>query len=124
MVQHTKDIISPEEAKTLYGLFRERVTRTPDSPAYRYFDQRTNSWEESTWSEMAASVTRWQQALKQESLKAGDAVAIWTSNRKEWVIMDQAALGLGLVVVPLYRKDRPENTVYILKDAQSKSLAD
>ncbi len=122
MAPHTKDIISPEEAKTLYGLFRERINRTPDSPAYRYFDQGTNSWKENTWSEMASQVARWQQALKQEPLKAGDAVAIWTSNRKEWVIMDQAALSLGLVVVPLYRKDRAENTTYILKDARVKVL--
>ena len=122
MVQYTKDIISPEEAKTLYGLFRERIYRTPDSPAYRYFDQGTNSWQDNTWSEMASQVARWQKALKQESLKVGDSVAIWTSNRKEWVLMDQAALGLGLVVVPLYRKDRAENTTYILKDAQVKVL--
>jgi long-chain acyl-CoA synthetase len=38
-------------------------------------------------------------------------------NCRGWVAFDQAALGLGLVVVPLYVEDRPENSAYILRDA-------
>ena len=30
-------------------------------------------------------------------------------NRPEWVHFDLAALGLGLVTVPLYPNDRPES---------------
>jgi len=43
-------------------------------------------------------------------------------NCKEWVIYDQAAMGLGLVLVPLYPDDRPDNVAYILKDADVKVL--
>ena len=35
---------------------------------------------------------------------------------------DQAALGLGLVVVPLYTQDRPENVAYIIDDSGCKVL--
>ena len=122
MGQMTKDIISPQIAKTLHGLFRERVRRTPDSPAYRYFNVVSNTWEQNTWSEMAFHIERWQTALKREPLKAGDRIAIWMSNCREWVMMDQAALRLGLVVVPLYHNDRPENIVYILNNAGVKLL--
>ena len=38
------------------------------------------------------------------------------------MICDQAALGLGLVTVPLYTQDRPENVAYILGDSESKVL--
>ena len=34
-------------------------------------------------------------------------------NSPEWVTFDQAALGLGLVVVPLYTQDRADNVAYI-----------
>ncbi len=122
MIDYTKDIISPQTAKTLHGLFRERVRRTPDSPAYRYFDMESNTWKESTWFEMSLQIDRWKTALKREALDPGDRVAIWISNSREWVMMDQAALGLGLVVVPLYRNDRPENVVNILNDAGVKLL--
>ncbi|MEK7875933.1 MAG: AMP-binding protein, partial [Pseudomonadota bacterium] len=43
-------------------------------------------------------------------------------NSPEWVIFDQAALGLGLIVVPLYTQDRPENVAYILNDAGCRVL--
>src|SRR5262249_34995767 len=33
---------------------------------------------------------------------------------------DQAAMGLGLVVVPLYTQDRPDNVAYILNDCGAK----
>jgi long-chain acyl-CoA synthetase len=49
-------------------------------------------------------------------------VAILLANSIEWVCFDQAALGLGLVVVPLYTWDSPENIAYILKDSGSRLL--
>ena len=39
-----------------------------------------------------------------------------------WVTYDQAAMGLGAVVVPLYTQDRPENVAYIIKDSGAKVL--
>jgi long-chain acyl-CoA synthetase len=122
MTHLTEDIITPEAAQTLSGLFDERVRRTPDSTAYKYFDEKTNSWEVCSWSEMASEISRWRTAMSREGLSSGDRVAIWICNCKEWVIMDQAALGLGLVVVPLFCNDRAENVAYILKDAGVKFL--
>jgi long-chain acyl-CoA synthetase len=43
-------------------------------------------------------------------------------NSPEWVMFDIAALGFGLIVVPLYTQDRPDNVAYILNDAQCKVL--
>ena len=122
MTEFTKDIITPEEAVSLHGLFMERVRRTPDNAAYRYFDESIGSWKDCSWSDMAFEIKRWQTALSREGLKAGDRAAIWICNCREWVVMDQAALGLGLVVVPLFCNDRPENVAYILKDADVKFL--
>jgi long-chain acyl-CoA synthetase len=118
----TEDIISPETSQTLYGLFKERVRRTPGRTAYTYYDLESESWRNCSWSEMSVEIERWRTALSREDLKPGDRVAIWICNCKEWVIMDQAALGLGLVVVPLFCNDRPENVAYILNNAGVKLL--
>ena len=40
----TADVIPVEAAVTLDGLFRERVRRTPELTAYRYFDEPTAAW--------------------------------------------------------------------------------
>ena len=41
-------------------------------------------------------------------------------NCPEWVIFDQAAYSMGLVVVPIYTNDRVENIQYILENANVK----
>ena len=115
-------VIAVESAVTLDGLFRERVKRTPDLTAYRYFDESANAWKSYTWSEMNAHVGRWQAALERDGLKAGDRVAIMLRNSPEWVMCDIAALGLGLVVVPLYTQDRCDNIAYIVGNAGCKLL--
>ena len=122
MALGTLDKIPAETAGTLAGLFRERVRRTPDAIAYRHYDEVTGRWQDSSWADMAAAVAHWQAAFAGEGLRPGDRVAILLRNCREWVIFDQAALGSGLVVVPLYLDDRPENTAYILNNAGVKLL--
>src|SRR4051812_30730143 len=115
-------VIPVEDAVTLNGLFRERVKRTPELEAYRHFDSATSGWQSLTWSQMDAHVARWQAAFAREGLVTGDRVAIMLRNCPEWVMCDIAALGLGLVVVPLYTQDRPDNTAYIVRNAGCRLL--
>lgn len=114
--------ISPQEAQTLYGLFCERVKRSPEEEAYGYFDSDSESWQSLSWQEVADAVLHWQNALQQEKLRKGDRVALNLRNSKEWIFFDLAALSLGLVVVPLYPDDRPDNIAYILQDADVRLL--
>ncbi len=116
------DIISPETAGTLHGLFLERLQRSPTAVAYRYFDEQRQQWCDASWEQMGADVAACQASMSQLSLEAGDRVAIMAKNCREWVIFEQAALGLGLVVVPLYANDRAESVAYILADAGVKLL--
>jgi long-chain acyl-CoA synthetase len=105
---------------TLAQLFRERVKRSPEHIAYRYFENK--NWHDLTWQNMSVHVANWQAALAKENLAAGDRVAIMLRNCPEWVMFDQAALGLGLVTVPLYMDDRSDNIAYIINDANVKLL--
>jgi len=114
--------ISPEQARTLDGLFHERARLTPDGVAYRYFDDRDRTWRTLTWAETEAQISRWQIALSAEGLQPGDRVAVMLKNCPAWVMFDQAALGLGLVTVPLYTSDRPDNVAYVLRDSGAKLL--
>jgi long-chain acyl-CoA synthetase len=81
------------------------------------FDASTSRWVETSWGDTAASVGRWQAALRREDLAPGDRVAVQMNNRREWVHFDMAASGLGLVTVPLYTNDRPANVRHVLQDA-------
>ncbi|HEB59473.1 MAG TPA: long-chain fatty acid--CoA ligase [Gammaproteobacteria bacterium] len=107
---------------TLDALARERIRLSPDSVAYRSWDPATKEWVDTTWEEMGQRVARWQAALRREDLDEGDRVALQLKNCVEWAVMEQAAIGLGLVLVPLYADDRPDNVAYILRDAGIKLL--
>ena len=122
MPDNIDHIIKPEQAVTLHGLFLERVKRTPDAVAYRYFDTQQDVWLALTWAQMREQVARWQAALLRENLAAGDRVAVMLRNCPQWVMFEQAAMSIGLVVVPLYTVDRPDNVAYIINDAQVKVL--
>jgi long-chain acyl-CoA synthetase len=44
------------------------------------------------------------------------------ANRREWIHFDVAAVGLGLVTVPLYTNDRPANVRHILEETAARLL--
>jgi len=116
------ELIQESDVHSLPGLFRERLNKTPDLNAYRQYDIASQKWTHSTWQEMANEVARWQAAFEKDGLQPGDKVAIMVKNSREWVVFDQAALGLGLVTVPLYVDDRPDNVAYIINHAEIKIL--
>ena len=121
-VPNTDRVITPAQAGTLDGLFRERVRRTPALPAYHYHDAASGQWRALNWAQAATEVARWRAALEREPLKPGDRVGILMHNRREWVFFDQAALALELIVVPLFFNDRTENVLYVLTDANVRLL--
>jgi long-chain acyl-CoA synthetase len=116
------EVFHPDQLITLYGLFQARVAASPDKIAYRQHLAASESWVSFTWAQVAVEVARWQRALAHEGLVPGDRVAVMLKNCVEWVIFDQAALGLGLIVVPVYLDDSPENAAYILEHADAKLL--
>lgn len=116
------DTIPLTESSTLPGLFRERVRRSPNAIAYRQFNESTQTWQDFTWQQTAIDIARWQAALANYNLQGGDRVAVMVHNSREWVLFEQAALGMGLVIVPLYINDRADNVAYILNNAGAKII--
>lgn len=118
----TLDVISLEDAGSLPGLFEERLARSAGAVAYRHYDKAQACWEDFTWAESARQINSIKVALAKEGLSPGDRVAIMLRNCPQWVFFEQAALAMGLVVVPLYTDDRAENVSYVLQDAGVKLL--
>lgn len=106
------DIIGLDEAGTLWALFCERVRRSPAGLAYR--DYVAGRWRDHTWSEIAAQADQFRAALARTDVKAGDRVAVLLPNSVDWVCLDMAAHGSGLVLVALYPHDSPANIAYVL----------
>ena len=117
-----EDLINVDVAGTLDGLFYERVRRSPELTAYRDFDPRARDWRDTNWREVARRVARWRRAIAAEGLTTGERAAVRLRNGLDWVYFDLAVLAEGLVTVPLYTEDRPDNVAYILEDAAVRLL--
>jgi len=93
---------------------------TPERVLYRQFIE--GAWRDISAREIAAYAARWQAFLRAEGLAPGDRVALCLKNGIHWVAADQGALGLGLVVVPLYADDNPENVAWCLENSGARLL--
>ncbi len=122
MQMTTSNYITADHAGTLDGLFRERVRQSAEQTAYTYYDRDQEKWIDLSWQDMANLVSRWQSAFDATQLEKGDRIAICLKNSPEWVITDQSALAQGLIVVPLYIEDRPDNVAYVIQDSGSRLL--
>ena len=114
--------VSMEPGDTIAACFARRVASTPAAVAYRQYDGASEAWVDISWRDASLATARVRAGLASEKLGVGERVAIMLRNGPEWIYFDQAAHAEGLVVVPLFVDDRPENIAYILEHAGCRVL--
>lgn len=93
---------------------------TPERILYRHYLEGT--WRDVSARDIASYAARWQAYLREQGCVPGDRIALCLKNGIHWVAADQAALGLGIVVVPLYVDDNPENVAWCLENSGARLL--
>jgi long-chain acyl-CoA synthetase len=111
-----------EESATIADVFALRCRTSPNAPAYREFDSAKKEWVGHTWREIGDKVALFREGLRRDGLSAGDRIAIMLKNSTNWVLADQGAYAQGMVPVPLFVDDRPDNVAFILNDAGVKAI--
>jgi long-chain acyl-CoA synthetase len=109
------------DSVTISELFAAQAERLGDRTFLR--DKTGKLWRDHSWTEIADEAARLRAGLLGLGLKRGDRVAILSDNCPRWVIVDQAVLGLGAVVVPLYTTSGSEETRHILADSAASLVA-
>ncbi len=111
----------PDQIATLHELFEHQAAKYAARAFLR--DKRNKAWTDHSWSAIANSATRLRTALAWLGIRPGDRVAILSDNSPEWVIVDQAVLGLGAIVVPLYTTSGIDETRHVIADSGAKVIA-
>jgi len=70
-----------------------------------------------SYTELHRKVELFAGGLASLGVKPGDRVSIISENRPEWVISDQAIVGLGAIDVPIYPTNTAKQIEFILNDA-------
>ncbi len=117
-------VIAPQvsSVRTLPELLAFRVAQSPRGEAYREFNAKTGQWVSTRWAAFSERVTQWRQALAAMRLPPHASIAMLLPNGLNAVSLDQAALALACVPVPLHAIDNPGSIAYILSDCQASML--
>ncbi|MEX0722278.1 MAG: long-chain fatty acid--CoA ligase [Gracilimonas sp.] len=82
--------------------------------------KRNGEWIETSIDDFKQMVRDLALGLYELGVRKGDKVSLHAENSTEWLIIDQAILSLGAVVVPIYTTQPGEQIKYILKNSETK----
>lgn len=82
--------------------------------------KREGVWYSLTKDEFLDQVTKLALGLYELGVRKGDRVSIHSENSIEWLICDMATLFTGVVNVPVYPTQSPDQIEYILRDSEAK----
>ncbi|MBB2985161.1 AMP-dependent synthetase/ligase [Terracoccus luteus] len=117
--RHVDQAVLDGRAPSVGALFRSRVQRTPDAPAYLYFAGGGTDLTTLTWRATHERVKEWAAGLVDLGVEVGDRVAIASTTRIEWVLADLAVACAGGATTTVYPTTIAEDVAYILGDSGS-----
>jgi long-chain acyl-CoA synthetase len=92
-----------------------------EAPDQVYLRQPHNlEWREYTWREVADQVRRIASFLRAKDYPTGSRIAIWSSNSKDWPIVDLAIMLAGHISVPIYPGQDTGSANYIFTHSEAK----
>ena len=105
---------------TLARMFWDRVERSGDRPAHQF--KQSTDWKTITWREVGDVVREVALGLLALGRGTGDAVALLSTSRAEWVQADFAIFSAGCVTVPVYPTYPPDLIAYVVNDSGAKTI--
>ncbi|MFG1784208.1 AMP-dependent synthetase/ligase [Rhodococcus oryzae] len=109
----------PEDASAVDSVF----THAANTPNLAVFTRLTDgTWTDVSAAEFADQVTALAKGLIAFGVQPGDRVALMSSTRFEWQLIDFAIWASGGVTVPVYETSAPEQVRWILEDSAAVAL--
>ena len=96
-------------------LFRDRSQDWAAQAALRH--KKKGIWASTSWSEYFKRAGAIGMALHGLGLQRGEAIAILSENRPEWLYADLGAQCMGILSTGIYPTSSPEQVQYVLQDA-------
>ena len=106
------------DLKTPLEMFYQWESETPDKVFLR--QPKNLVWTEYTWKEVASQVRKVTSFLNEKGFEKGSRIGIWSSNSKDWPIVDLAIQMSGHIGVPLYPGQDVQSANYILDHSETK----
>jgi long-subunit acyl-CoA synthetase (AMP-forming) len=99
-------------------MFRNRVTATPNTEAFRY--PKGGDWESVTWRQVSDRVDNIAAGLISLGINPEERVALASGTRYEWVVADFGILAAGAATTTVYPTTNAEDVAYIVSNSGSR----
>lgn len=103
--------------RTAPALWRYASARELASPAY--LEETATGWRPVPWAEATERVDALARGLLARGVGRGDAVAVLSRTRLEWILLDWAVMSIGAVVVGLYPTSSAKECAYVLDHSEA-----
>lgn len=113
---YTKPNFSTDLEETTITAVRQRAQAHPHEPVMER-RREVGGWYRVSAAHFVQEVDDVARGLLGLGLRQGDSLAIMSSTRPEWTLLDFAALSLGIIVVPIYESDSVARIEFICNDA-------
>jgi len=107
-----------QRAPSVAQMFVDRVAATPHAEAFRY--PRGDGWESVTWQQVNERVRPLAAGLISLGIAPEDRVALASSTRYEWVLVDLAVLCAGAATTTVYPKTNARDVAFIVANSGSR----
>jgi long-chain acyl-CoA synthetase len=104
-------------SKTIAGLIPRAAAEHGESVAIRY--KREGAWHDVTYTQLGETVQEIANGMIELGLQPGERICILGNTRPEWTYADMAATSAGLVVVPIYQTNSPEECLWVISDSEA-----
>ena len=99
-------------------MFFDRVAATPHAEAFRY--RHEDGWESVTWQQVDDRVRPLAAGLISLGIAPEDRIALASSTRYEWVLVDLAVLCAGAATTTVYPKTTAGDVAFIVANSGSR----
>jgi long-chain acyl-CoA synthetase len=107
-------------SSTMAGLLGRAAEQRGSIPAVRY--KRDGVWHDVSYAETDAIASEIGRGLIALGLEPGDRVCILANTRPEWTYCDLGASAAGLVVVPIYQTNSPDECQWVASDSGARAV--
>ena len=111
----TADTQGTQDTQTIAHLVERAAARYGDLPAIRY--KREGAWQDVSYTELGEIVQEVALGLIDLGIAPGERLGILAGTRPEWSYTDLGATSAGIVVVPVYQTNSPEECHWVLSDS-------
>src|SRR5213080_602190 len=104
-------------SRTIADLISNSAAAHAGQVAIRY--KRDGEWKDVSYAQLAEIVQEIGLGLIDLGLQPGERICILANTRPEWSYADMAATSAGLVVVPIYQTNPPEECLWVISDSDA-----